>query len=120
MRDIKVIIPGEDENWNLDVDIIDGDFLLLEKEEFTQDQRASIAAYKVLGSVPGYEQEGVDWTSWYQGKDNLVQINNQVNKAIQDDISPDFSGGVTSMYIPQYNITEEGELSMALIKGVNQ
>ena len=101
MKDIKIITPVDTSaDWNLDIDIIDGYPTYVQNTGNTQDQRAALAAYTVMGTIPGALDTGVDWGALYTGEDSLISIDNQVRQNITDAASS--VGDVTESYTPMY------------------
>lgn len=110
MRDFKLLTPTEDD-WYLDIDVLDGQASLLEYASQTNDQRAAIATYLMRGTVPGALTVGVDWGSLYEpgqsNNESLVGINDQIQKQMQEYIAVD-NGLPTSSYQPMFVTTDEG------------
>lgn len=101
MRDVLIITPTEEgATWNLDIDIIDGFPGYVFTEENTQDQRAAIAAYTTLGSIPGALGEGVDWSALYTGQNSLISVDNEVQQNISNLASS--SDNASNSYTPLY------------------
>lgn len=83
MRDIVITYPNNDEDeWNLDIDIIDGEPRYVETVNQTQDQRAAVAALISKGTIPGELSLGIDWGSYLSGDVSLLMVNNQVRQQI--------------------------------------
>lgn len=116
MRDIMVVTPKEntDTSWNLDIDIIDGYPVLLPEINDTQDQRAALASYQAKGTIPGMPDEGIDWAQLYSRDKTLVNINDEIQKNIQDKAA---STTVSNMYIPLFkDINKIEGLKISLVK----
>lgn len=109
MRDLKLIIDtSTTKAWDLDINIKNGQFELLDYDNQTNEQRASIAAYKVLRSVPGYPDEGIDWMKILEDKNNLVIVDNQIKQSIQQVTTVSQSTNmVTGQFSPVYIPDEE-------------
>lgn len=116
MRDVLVVTPSNpsDKGWNLDIDIIDGQPVLLQEASDTADQRAAIAAYQAKGTIPGMPDIGIEWAALYTKETTLVNINDQIQKNIQEYVS---SETTSNMYIPLFKDEEKTEgLKISLVK----
>lgn len=115
MRDIKYITPEDptQHTWILDIDVIDGEADMVFKEDMTQDQRAAVSAIMCKGTIPGALDEGVDWGSLYERETSLINIDNQVQKAIQANVAG--SGSMTGSYFPLYDQSDSG-LKINIVK----
>ena len=116
MRGILVVTPTEEAqaDWNLDIDIIDGQPVLLPEESNTQDQRAALAAYQAEGTIPGMPDVGISWGQLYTHDRTLVNINDQVQKNIQDKASSDT---LSNMYIPIFqDIKDAKNIKISILK----
>lgn len=115
MRDVLVITPSENAqvDWNLDIDIINGQPVLLPEESNTQDQRAALAAYQATGTIPGMSDVGIDWGQLYTKDKTLININDQIQRNIQDKALSEKS---TDMYLPIYQEDETEGMKISLIK----
>ena len=116
MRDMLVVTPKEhtDTSWNLDIDIIDGYPVLLPEASDTSDQRAALAAYQAKGTIPGMANTGIDWSQLYTKEKTLVNINDQIQKNIQDKVA---TATATAMYIPLFkNVNQVEGLKISLLK----
>lgn len=115
MRDIKYITPKnpEEQDWVLDIDVIDGEAEMVFKEDMTQDQRAAVSTIMCRGTIPGALNEGVDWGSLYERETSLINIDNQVQKAIQANVAG--TGSVDGSYFPLYSQGEKG-LKISIVK----
>lgn len=116
MRDVLVVTPKEhtDTSWNLDIDIIDGYPVLLPEASDTSDQRAALAAYQAKGTIPGMADTGIDWSQLYTKEKTLVNINDQIQKNIQDKVA---TATVSAMYIPLFkNVNKVEGLKISLLK----
>lgn len=116
MRDILVVTPSEeaDVDWNLDIDIIEGRPVLLPEESNTSDQRAALAAYQAEGTIPGMPDIGIAWGQLYTHDRTLVNINDQIQKNIQDKAASDT---LTNMYLPIFKDAENSEsVKITLLK----
>lgn len=107
MRDFKLITPTVPSAWNLDIDFIDGAPAYLDNSENTQDQRAAVAAYTVIGSIPGKPEEGVPWNLLLEKEATFMNVDNAIKKNIQDHASSIPDGAATG-YIPHYVNTPTG------------
>lgn len=107
MRDLK-LITSEKGEYSLDINIVSGYGELLPYENQTQDQRAAVSAYMIKGTVPGYPELGVDWSSLYdkEGSATLINIDNEIKQAMQKNAVAD--DGIATMYAPAYEQTKEG------------
>lgn len=116
MRDILVVTPADttQTDWNLDIDIIDGQPVLLPEEDNTQDQRAALAAYQAEGTIPGMPDVGISWSQLYTKDRTLVNINDQVQKNIQDKAS---SNTLVNMYVPIFQDSKDSKnIKITLLK----
>lgn len=116
MRDLKLITPTDpDATWSLDFDFIDGYPQYVQYPRNTQDQRAAVATYTILGSIPGKPTIGINWAGLYgQGDETLVNIDNEIKQAIQKYTA--VPEQPLSQYIPVYENTERG-IQITLIQG---
>lgn len=120
MNDIKLIIDTSlDKEWDLDINIKDGWFEELPYANQTQEQRAAVAAYITLGSIPGHLDEGTDWTSYLQDKNNIVTIDNQIKQSIQSVVTYDTDKNLTqSTFTPVYIPDDaSGQCKVYILKG---
>lgn len=108
MRDLKIIVPEDrdTQGWCMDIDIIDGFPVLLAEERNTQDQRAAIATYMVMGTVPGMPNAGIDWSLLYNQGATITNVDNAIKQNIQDKAA--IPGMATQTYIPIYTKDEAG------------
>ena len=115
MRDILVITPSEEAqaDWNLDIDIVGGQPVLLPEESNTQDQRAALAAYQAAGTIPGMPEVGIDWGQLCTKDKTLVNINDQIQRNIQDKA---ISEKPTDMYLPIFQGEGAEEMKISLVK----
>lgn len=115
MRDIKYITPEDPETaeWVLDIDIIEGYPDYVFKEDMTQDQRAAVSAIMCKGTIPGALSEGVDWGNLYERNVSLVDIDNQVQRAIQSNVAG--SGSISGSYFPLYEQID-GKIKINVVK----
>lgn len=115
MRDVLVITPSEEAqaDWNLDIDIIDGQPVLLPEESNTQDQRAALSAYQAAGTIPGMPNVGIDWGQLYTKDKTLININDQIQKNIQDKA---LSEKPTDMYLPIFQGEDTEDIKISLVK----
>lgn len=102
MRDWKLLVSTNDE-YDLDLDIQNGEPVYVDNDAQTNDQRASVAAYKALGSVPGDLGDGIDWTSVIENENNIVSVDNQIKQAIESVCTVEKDGNpVKGQYSPVY------------------
>lgn len=110
--DLELIVPTRrDEGWMLDIDIVGGIPGTVSPEN-TPRQRAAVAAYILLGSIPGQSSIGVDWGGYASQKVSLIDIDNQIKKSIQDKSGN--GGEISSQLIPLYELDESGSLQLKL------
>lgn len=118
MRDIKIIQPVEDGgDWDLDIDIVDGEPIWLESNQ-SAGQRSALAAYTAKGSIPGMPDVGVQWSDYFQEQDTdgYISIDNQMKQAVQAyGISPD-SSDLKESYTPFASINTDGSLSVQVFR----
>lgn len=108
MRDLKIIVPEDRKtsDWNMDIDVIDGYPTLLSYERNTQDQRAALAAYTVMGTIPGMPNVGVDWSLLYNQGATIIDLDNSIKQAIQEKAA--VVGTANQNYMPIYTKDDEG------------
>lgn len=107
MRDLKIFVPTEaGQQWTFDLDIVDGCPVFVDYERNTQDQRAAISTYIVRGSIPGKQDQGVNWAQLYTQDTTLLNIDNEIKQSIQNNAG--IPGAPTQSYIPMYTSDEKG------------
>lgn len=108
MRDFKIIVPRDrtKENWNMDIDIIDGYPVFVQTPRNTQDQRAALAAYAVKGTIPGKADAGIDWSLLYNQNATVLDIDNAIKQNIQKDAG--VPSTASQSYLPIYTKDESG------------
>lgn len=117
LKKVQGLLTTSD-NYNLDLNIFNGEPVFLAMEEQTDDQRAAIVAYKIEGSVPGALGDGIDWSNFYDGKGTLVDVNNEITQQVQSAVKNDLSNAGQNMYIPIYDKSEkDGQITIHIIKG---
>lgn len=118
MRDLLLVVPAQaTQEWNLDIDIVDGMPLYVPEERNTQDQRAAISSYMFKGSIPGKPDMGISWASLYEAdyEETLVALDNEIKQNIQKNAAvPTMEAN--SMYIPLYDSSKDG-ISLAIYQG---
>ena len=78
MRDIKLFV---DEDSNLvDVDVVNGEPVLLDFAEQTGDQRAAVACFISKGTLPGNLDFGISWGQMYTNDSTLIDFSNKLRK----------------------------------------
>lgn len=108
--DMELITPQDNSDWVLDIDIIKG-FPKLVDPENTPRQRAAVAAFMALGSVPGNTSIGVNWGGYNSQQVSLVDVDNQVKKSMQ---SMTGDPTVATQLIPLYDMDDKGEIGIRL------
>ena len=83
MRDVVVVSSGT-QQYDLDINIVDGVPEYLESADETIDQRAALAAYIGLNTIPGRLSDGIDWGALQSGEASYVDITNQISQQIQN------------------------------------
>lgn len=119
MRDIKLMQPpSPEEEWNLDIDIIDGYPTFLDMAEMTSDQRAGVAAYVSKGSIPGMLTVGIQWSDYFQqeSSDGYVKISNQMSQMVQTYGSSPEDRQSNKMYYPLAVLGEDGGITVQVIR----
>lgn len=107
MTDVMLITYDE----YLDLEIEDGFPELLPQNVDNNDQRACVSAYLTKGTVPGAPDIGVDWSQLLIRKENLLNIDNDIKRAIEKNGG---TYGVEALtYYPMYKYDEITQ-SMAL------
>ena len=119
MRDIKIIQIEDDQHQSiLDIDIVHGSPLWLEQAEQSNGQRAALASYISLNSIPGNLNIGIDWNTYLQtsSSEAYVTIDNQMRQMIdaygKSQVSSDNVKSYTPLAIPQDN----GHISVYTIR----
>lgn len=119
MRDVK-LITQKDNEWGIDLDIIDGEPAWLDEAGQTTDQRAAVSVYTMQGTLPGMLGYGVAWGDVYNQSMSIVDLNNQVQQQLDSyaDVSDDGAQGVdaSQSYIP-YMLADESGIGIAVVKG---
>lgn len=100
MTDVTVYMTDDNQ---LDLDIIDGFPALVLNEDQNEDQRAAIATYICIGTIPGMRSVGIDWESYYSQKSSAIDISNQAQQMINN-----YAGSATHPYTPYLYQTSEG------------
>jgi len=97
MYDAKVegseLVPGKYPTWDLKV--VNGIVPLISGDE-EEAQRASVACFLQVGTIPQVPYAGVDWASFFLGRSSFGVLDTQVRSAIAD------SGAVD--YEPYYDV----------------
>lgn len=116
MRDILLIMPSEaTDEWNLDIDIVNGFPKFVPYERTTQDQRAALSAYTIKGTIPGKPNVGINWGRMYDANENtLTSIDNEIKQAIQQNAA--IPNGPNSMYTPVYE-QKDGSIQLTIYQG---
>lgn len=115
MRDIKIFSNTEEEReWSLDVRISEGEMILVDTEGQTQDQRAALASYTIKGTIPGANDEGINWDMFYDSDTSIITVDNQIRRNIEDKAGGD--GTLQGEYTPYY-ITNKGKMEYIIYKG---
>lgn len=81
MRDFRLSVI---EDTGLDIDIINGQAVLLDEESQTTDQRAAVAVYAMKGTVPGAEDFGMSWADTYSRNTTSMQLSNEAQLQVQN------------------------------------
>jgi len=99
----------------LDLEIEDGFPELLPSNIDNNDQRACVSAYMAKGTVPGAPDIGVDWSQLLMGKENLINIDNDVKRSIEKNGG---TYGVEALtYYPLYDFNEVAQaMSINVVK----
>lgn len=106
MRDVLIVTPPDDkQDWNIDIDIVNGVPRYVSTVENTQDQRAALAALICKGTIPGMNEEGITFGNILEDQDTLVDLNNQVQRQIQKYAAYGDSSKLIQ-YIPMYSMKE--------------
>lgn len=111
MKDVMLVTY---DNY-LDLEIEDGEPLLLEDHIPNNDQRACVSAYMVQGTVPGAPDIGVDWSLVLDGKESFIQLDNSVRMNIEQNGGT--YGTAVDSYVPIYlGRKDDGSLDVNVIK----
>ena len=105
--------------WTFDIDIIKGYPRLLDSESNNPDQRAAISAFTEVGTIPGALESGIDWTPYLSQERDIVNVDNQIKRAIQNNVEPDISKGIANMYGIKYyaKSVDDTHLGIQIIRG---
>lgn len=117
---LSVDVPDNDIPWwTFDIDIIKGEACQLATEENNADQRAAISAFTEIGSIPGAPDTGIDWTPYLSPSKDIVNVDNQIKRAIQNNVEPNISKGIGNMYGVKYlaRDSEDARLGIQIIRG---
>lgn len=90
----------------LDIDIAGGEVRLIDD---TEAQRACVGAYMQKGSIPGFEELGVNWANLFTGGSSIVELDNEVQPNMKT-FAPSKS------YLPVYDV-KSGSIGIQLIGG---
>lgn len=119
MRDIKIIQPStQEEQWALDIDIIDGYPEDLQEAEMTTDQRAGVAAFVSKGTIPGMLDVGIQWSDYFQqgSSDGYIKVTNQMNQMVQAYGTSPEDRSENQMYSPLAILNADGSISVQVVK----
>ena len=110
--DVAVFAPTDiSMDWTLDFDVSNGHLVEIpEPESNNTRQRASLAAFFQVGTIPGAWDVGADWAGLMSKQSSLVEVDNAVKKNIETYANPVLAG-VTPM--PMYNI-QNGSIQLSL------
>ena len=80
MRDLKLFY---NEGFDIDVEA-NGEPVYLEKDTETQDQRAAVTVAIAKGTIPGYEDVGIDWSHLLENDEaqGVLQIYSEAQQMI--------------------------------------
>ena len=107
MRDVKLIVPtNKEDNWNIDIDIVNGFPVLLPYAQNNADQRAVLSAYIIKGTIPGVPNSGIDWSGLYTQDVSLINIDNDIKQKITQNVGSGIS--IEGQYIPLYDKDDDG------------
>lgn len=109
MRDFKLYF----DNGLLDINVIDGYPEMLPYPNQTYDQRAALSALQEKGTIPGMLDTGVNWGAIYSEEDTMLQIDNDIKKAIQNNVTS--TGKIADSYVPIY-VNENGSIKVTVRK----
>lgn len=83
--DALIIVPVGEADWHLDVDVVEGELLLVPGDESNENiQNAAIAALFSVGTIPGREELGTDWGGYLAGQKSLVECDNEVKSNMEE------------------------------------
>lgn len=105
MRDVRIITPSDDSDWNLDIDLINGVPDYLDTDAQSNDQRAALAAATIKGTVPTLLGYGVSWGDVFTRTASIVQFGNEITQQIQEYAN---STDANVSYSPLVVSSEEG------------
>ena len=111
MRDIKVY---SSDKYDLDINIVDGMPEFLSADSQTNDQRAGLAAFITIGTIPGRLTDGVDWGSLYSQDSSYVDISNQISKQVQNYVTGNTPSEVS--YLPLIFPDDNSKLVVRMLR----
>lgn len=92
-------------NGVLDIDVVNGCALLISVGT-SEDQRATLCAYTIKGTIPGMLDEGVDWSGLYQKTQDMTAVDNTVRQDIEK-----YAGSYTPIYA-----TDGGQMAVGVTR----
>jgi hypothetical protein len=112
--DALLITPKQEASWRLDIDVVDGELVIVPgEEENVNRQSAAIAALFSINTIPGREELGTDWGKYLAGQSSLVECDNTVKNNMEEfaDIS-----SLTKAPIPIYTRDKSGGVSIQFME----
>ena len=117
MRDIVVIYPEDPNNkeWDLDIDVVNGEPRYVTSDGNTQDQRAAVAALIGKGTIPGNLTLGTDWGAYLNDQVSMLVIDNEVKRMISQ-LAGSGANNALRTYVPVYKKNDDGGMDIQVYK----
>lgn len=112
MRDLHLQTDPKGK-WSLDIKVVNGWVEQLPKGVDNRDQREPLMMYFMKGTVPHHRDVGISWGNYETGEVTLVEIDNEIKKAIDSFVS---SNGTILHGIPNYTRTEDGKVGLSMYR----
>lgn len=108
MVDLLLVVPDTpDQEWNTDIDVIDGVALELTDDDAILAQRATVAGYMTTGTMPLMEEFGVPWDLYVTQQRTIFQMDGVVRQNVADYV------GSNGMFIPEFG-TSNGQMTVKM------
>lgn len=99
--------------WSLDIRISKGQAEQLPDTVVNRDQREPLMMYFMRGTVPYHRDVGIAWGEYEIGKMSLIDIDNDIKKAIDAFVATE---GTALRGIPYYQTTPEGRTVLSMYR----